>query len=221
MPNSTPAPAPRPDSHSGSSSFATFLIIGPTCFFLGIIFSQFPYDFPLLWTSEPVPAAFLDQLEVHLKFVHQSPPLIARILHIAIGTGFLGFFVKLFKPSESNMLFDGASLVLYLIGVGIYIANIVKGLRTVSAGIWNEEGFAQTVDGPLTGEVILGREDSLKVMAASNTILALVLVGILVLQAGQWYAERKDREEREGLEKAEAVVQQQQKVSGAQSKKKQ
>ncbi|KAK6842164.1 sedoheptulose 1-7-bisphosphatase [Apiospora arundinis] len=203
-----PGNTPKPDAHSGSSSFATFLIIGPTCFFLGIIFSQFPYDFPLLWTSEPVAAAFLDQLEVHLKFVHQSPPLIARILHIAIGTGFLGFFVKLFKPSESNMLFDGAS----------------SSSTSSAAGIWNEEGFAQTVDGPLTGEVILGREDSLKVMAASNTILALVLVGILVLQAGQWYAERKDREERDGLDKADALQQQQQqqqKVSGSQSKKKQ
>lgn len=44
------------------------------------------------------------------------------------------------------------------------------------------------------GEYI-GREDSLRVMAASNTILALVLVGVLVLQAGQWYAQRKEQEE--------------------------
>ena len=40
----------------------------------------------------------------------------------------------------------------------------------------------------------IGREDSLRVLAASNTILALVLVGVLVLQAGQWYAEKKDKE---------------------------
>ena len=124
-----------------------------------------------------------------------------------MGTGFLGFFVKLFKPSESNMLFDGASLVLYLIGVGIYVANIVKGMRTVSAGIWHADDFTgRPVDGPLTGEIILGREDSLKVMAASNTILALVLVGVLVLQAGQWYAERKDREEREKFARQEAAA---------------
>jgi hypothetical protein len=172
-----------------------------TCFFLGILFAQFPYDFPLLWTTEPVGPGYLDQLETHLKFLYAVPPVVARILHIMVGTGFLGFFIKLFRPSEANMLFDGASLVLYLIGVGIYIANIVKGLRTVSAGIWNQEGYVRTVDGPLTGEVILGREDSLKVLAASNTILALVLVGVLVLQAGQWYAERKDREESAKFEK--------------------
>lgn len=119
-----------------------------------------------------------------------------------MAVGFLGFFIKLFKPSESNMLFDGASLVLYVIGLGVYIANIVKGLRTVSSDIWNK-GFEERHEGPLTGEVILGREDSLKVMAASNTILVLVLVGVLVLQAGQWYAERKELDEYDLIEKTE------------------
>jgi hypothetical protein len=158
-----------------------------------------------------VSPAYLDQLEQHLKFMHAAPPLIARILHIMLGTGFLGFFAKLFRPSEANMLFDGASLVLYLIGVGIYIANIIKGLRTVTADIWTSDEFTHVVDGPLTGEVVLGREDSLKVLAASNTILALVLVGVLVLQAGEWYAERKEKEEtrkfeEEDKEKAAAAA---------------
>ncbi|TGJ84092.1 hypothetical protein E0Z10_g4708 [Xylaria hypoxylon] len=198
----------RSKDYRGSSSFATFMIIGPVCFFLGILFAEFPYDFPLLWTSDPIEPSYLDQLETHLKFVHQSPPLISRMLTIMIGTGFCGFFIKLFKASESNMLFDGASLVLYVIGVGVYIANIVKGLRFVSSGIWHTPDFAGNLpasaqsskdsDGPL----VLGREDSLKVMAASNTILALVLLGVLVLQAGQWYAERKDNEDYE-LEAAE------------------
>lgn len=118
------------------------------------------------------------------------------------GIGFLGFFIKLFRPSEANVLFDGASLVLYTIGVGVYIANIVKGMRTVSAGIWHQPDFDGVVhDGPLTGQVVLGREESLKVLSASNTILALVLVGVLVLQAGQWYAERKEADENEEMER--------------------
>lgn len=93
------------------------------------------------------------------------------------------------------MLFDGASLVLYMCGITVYIANIVKGLRLASAGRYGAD-LATT---PEDKDQILGREDSLKVLAASNTILALVLVGILVLQAGQWYAERKDAQEFESL----------------------
>lgn len=93
------------------------------------------------------------------------------------------------------MLFDGASLVLYMCGITVYIANIVKGLRLASLGQYGADLAASADD----KDQILGREDSLKVMAASNTILALVLVGILVLQAGQWYADRKDLQERESL----------------------
>ncbi|KAH7364294.1 putative secretory component protein SHR3 [Rhexocercosporidium sp. MPI-PUGE-AT-0058] len=177
----------KPRGEGGASSFATFMIIGPVFFFLGMLFSSFPYDYPLLWTSEATPAAYYDQLEIHLKFLHASPPIIARILHIAITIGFVGFFIKLFKPSEANLLFDGASLVLYLIAVVVYITNIVKGLRIVTMGIYGvPEGDT---------DIAIGREDSLRVLAASNTILALVLVGVLVLQAGQWYAERKDLDE--------------------------
>lgn len=230
----------RSNDYRGSGSFATFLIIGrklspsllpvspiphtqPTqltnpfasgkkavCFFLGILFASFPYDFPLLWTSDPVPASYYDQLETHLRFVHQSPPLIARLLNIICAVGFLGFFVKLFRPSEANVLFDGASLVLYVIGVGVYVANIVKGLRSVSAGVWADDpaGAVHRDGGPLTGggELVLGREDSLKVLSASNTILALVLVGVLVLQAGQWYAERKEEEAAEAADAADAAA---------------
>lgn len=158
-----------------------------------MLFSSFPYDYPLLWTSAETPLAYYDQLETHLKFMHASPPIIPRILHIAISIGFAGFFIKLFKPSEANLLFDGASLVLYLVGVVVYITNIVKGLRLVTSGYpVVEEGST---------ELPVGREDSLRVLAASNTILALVLVGVLVLQAGQWYAERKDQDEAAKFEK--------------------
>lgn len=151
--------------------------------------------------------------------MHQSPPLIARLLHIIMAVGFLGFFIKLFRPSESNMLFDGASLVLFVIGVGVYVANIVKGLRTVSSDIWAEGGFLERHEGPLTGEIVLGREDSLKVIAASNTILVLVLVGVLVLQAGQWYAERKELDEYDLIEKRDEAQQQQQQAKSSTKKK--
>jgi hypothetical protein len=191
QPNPTPKEATgpqRPQKHH-------LTIFPATCFFLGIIFSLFPYDYPILWSTITTPAAHYDYLEAHLRFLHASPPLIPRILHIVIFLGLAGLLTKLYKPSESNMLFDGASLVLYMCGITVYIANIVKGLRLASAGQYGAE-LATTQD---EKDQILGREDSLKVLSASNTILALVLVGILVLQAGQWYAERKDQQEFESL----------------------
>ncbi|KXT00081.1 hypothetical protein AC578_5794 [Pseudocercospora eumusae] len=215
----------------GQGPFATFLIVGPTCFFLGMLLAQFPYDYNVLWTTPPVLEAGVNPREVyfalqetHLKFIHASPPLISRILHIVIGVGILGFMLKLFKPSEANMLFDGASLVLYMVGITVYIANIVKGLRTVTMGAYGtkELGKEDTlVDKALEGTEgqYIGREDTLRVLSASNTILALVLVGVLILQAGQWYAERKEAEEMEAIDKRDE--EKKGKAGGKEGKKKQ
>ena len=169
-----------------------------------MLFSAFPYDYPLLWTSVTPSADYLSALEKHLQFLHASPAIIPRILHIVIAVGLLGFIVKLYKPSEANVLFDGASLVLFVVGITIYLTNIVQGLRIVSSGEYGEGAAVQL--GP---EGSVGREEALKVLAASNTILALVLIGVLVLQAGQWYAEKKEGQEvesfrlKEEAEKAE------------------
>ncbi|MCJ1478044.1 hypothetical protein MMC13_006719 [Lambiella insularis] len=183
----------------GSQSFSTFLIICPTCFFLGMLFSLFPYDYPILWTAAPSPSAAFALLETHLLTLHASPPLIPRVLHIVVATGLLGFILKLYRPSESNMLFDGASLVLYMVGIIVYVTNIVKGLRVVSSGNYGVEMVeGETTVGGGEGKA-MSREDSLRVLSASHTILALVLAGVLVLQAGQWYAERKDRQETEKM----------------------
>ena len=65
-----------------------------------------------------------------------------------------------------------------------------------------EGELAVGVKGVAAGqEKPLGKEENMKVLAASNTILALVLVGVLVLQAGQWYAERKEGQEVERMER--------------------
>ena len=58
-----------------------------------------------------------------------------------------------------------------------------------------------------SGDSVLGREDNLKVLAASNTILALVLVGVLVLQVGQMYADRVDERELEDFTEKEKLEQ--------------
>ena len=190
-----------------------------TSFSLGILFSLFPYDYPLLWRPGDIPASAFDNLETHLKILYNSPLLIPRILHTVIGIGFLGFFMKLYKPSESNALFDGASLVLYMIGVVIYLANILKGFKLVADGTYGieiiegESMLGKSEDTPEAAQP-LGRDDSLKVLSASNTILALVLLGVLVLQAGQWYAERKQNQEMEQAER-EAETK---KIEGSKSK---
>lgn len=173
-----------------------------TCFFLGILFAQLPYDYNVLWTTPADPTTYFDILESHIKFLYASPPIVSRILNLVICTGLLGFLIKLFKPNQANMLFDGASLVLYMAGITVYLTNIVKGFRVVTAGIYGD--LDKAAPGEVTEEDIgdyISRDDTLRVFAASNTILSLVLVGVLVLQAGQWYAKRAEEKEIQEFER--------------------
>jgi hypothetical protein len=142
------------------------------------------------------------------------------MLHIIVFVGFLGFFTKLFRPSEANILFDGGSLILYVIGAGVYLSNIVTGMRAASApggitsGSPDGEDTPKIHEGPISGQTVLSREDSLRVLSASHVILALVLVGVLVLQAGQWYAEAKEADEILKMDK-EAAEKRERSGSGA------
>lgn len=53
-------------------------------------------------------------------------------------------------------------------------SNLHKGIQTVKAGVFGE----------------VGREDTLRVIAASNVIICAVLFGVILLQIGQGHAER-------------------------------
>lgn len=95
------------------------------------------------------------------------------MLHTVIGVGVFGHLVKLYKANESNYLFDGASLVLYMIAVVLYGTSIINGnpLLTVFLTL----GVQSVAEGKF-GE--LTKADTLRVLAAAHVILAVVLIGI-------------------------------------------
>ena len=49
------------------------------------------------------------------------------MLNSVISVGIFGHLVKLYKANESNYLFDGASLVLYMIAVILYGTSLMQG----------------------------------------------------------------------------------------------
>jgi len=58
------------------------------------------------------------------------------MLHAVIGVGIFGHLVKLYKPNESNYLFDGASLVLYMIAVILYGTSVLSGKVLCNENWW-------------------------------------------------------------------------------------
>ncbi|ODV88780.1 hypothetical protein CANCADRAFT_32263 [Tortispora caseinolytica NRRL Y-17796] len=87
--------------------------------------------------------------------------------------------MKLYKPSEANKLFDGGSLVLYMVAIIMYGSSIRHGVTASVTGVWGD----------------VSQNEGINVIAASQVIILLVLIGVLVLQLGQFYAEIEEDKE--------------------------
>lgn len=162
------------------------VIISCVTFFLGCLLINFIVDHDTLWTSLPTPSAF-DRAEHHYRIFATVPHIVLGTGAFVFGTGIMGHIVKLHKGTQSNTLFDGASLVLYMIAFTLTASNLYRGIKTVEAGVYGD----------------MGRDDTLRVVAASNVIVGAALMGVLMLQIGQGYAERAAEAEMRAFEGAE------------------
>ncbi|BFZ58340.1 Protein csh3 [Savitreella phatthalungensis] len=186
------------------------VILACTAFMLGVLLQNWAVDHRTLWESVPNASAF-EIAERHYTSLLDAPHAVRHTLHCVAAVWVGAHIVKLHKPNESNTLFDGASLILTVIAIALYAQNVVRGMRTIASGQYD------LPDGLATGQVEAdvfkigeaqgaGRETTIQVVAASNVIIAIVLVGIMVLQVGQGYAEGAAIRELEHIKEQKAKV---------------
>lgn len=87
--------------------------------------------------------------------------------------GLAGLLIKLYKPSESNKLFDGGSLFLYVLGIAIYLSNLRQGAEASLTREWGD----------------VDEHTGINVIAASQVFIVFTLLGVIGLQIGQYWAE--------------------------------
>ncbi|KAF5112394.1 hypothetical protein DV495_001580 [Geotrichum candidum] len=159
---------------TSSTSVATGLIIGAVSFSLGVCYSNWSYDYYTLW-QQPVDAAFERSL-AHYQNWYNMPMFFHHVHHLCAVLGMIGFFFKLYKPSEANKLFDGGSLFLYMVGVVIYLTNLRRGGASAVANDWGE----------------VDEHTGINIIAASQVLIVLTFLGVIGLQIGQYWAEIED-----------------------------
>ncbi|KAF7999973.1 hypothetical protein OXX79_000815 [Metschnikowia pulcherrima] len=148
----------------------TVLITCATSFALGTVYANSAYDFHTLW--RPSEAGFERSLAHYANWA-STPMRVHHILHGVILLGLIGCFIKLYKPSEEVKYFEYGTLGMMMVAIIIYLTNLRIGANSCITGEWGD------VDA-FTG---------VNVMAASQFMMVIVLVGILVLQGGLYYAE--------------------------------
>ncbi|KAI5965631.1 SHR3 [Candida pseudojiufengensis] len=152
----------------------TVLITSATSFGLGIIYSNWPYDLNTLWKYGD--SNDLNKSLIHYQTWGNSPMYIHYTLHVVAFLGLIGHFIKLYKPDEDAKYFEYGSLGLFMISIIIYLTNLRTGVNSCITGEWGDVDFATGIN----------------VMAASQIMILLALVGVLVLQGGLYYAQWYD-----------------------------
>lgn len=149
----------------------TALIIAATSFGLGVIYGNAPYDQATLFQYDPSGQNFERSLAHYILWAN-TPMYVHYVLHGVFCLGLIGCFIKLYKPNEEATYFEYGTLGLYVLAFIIYLTNLRTGVNSCLYDSWGE------VDMP-TG---------INVMAASQIMIVLVLVGVLTMQGGLYYA---------------------------------
>ncbi|PWN44460.1 hypothetical protein IE81DRAFT_321360 [Ceraceosorus guamensis] len=174
----------------------TALVLLSTSFLLGTLSMHWRADHLVLWQS---PITHDSLIEAHAYYSQSLTDLPHGLTWLLYIVGTLGVGTTVYKAAggrESNWLFDGASLFLYgAVGV-VFYQRIQPSLNALPA--LAPAPRADPSD-PLDACLVPLRE-----LASSNAVVAVALVGIIILQSGQYYSQRL--EERERMEEDEARV---------------
>ncbi|KAG0709171.1 Shr3 amino acid permease chaperone [Suillus ampliporus] len=151
-------------------------ILASCSFFLGVLFICFFVDYRILH-QELTEEIIEDGFQFYATFFN-APPAIKALLHGFMGVGIFGLVAKLQKWDESAIFFDGSSLAAYVFAISVYLAVTIPSLRTIVT--------------PVDVDTRADRIEAMRILAAGNTIMMVVLGAILVLQGGQEYARRAE-----------------------------
>lgn len=155
----------------------TGLILLSCGFGLGAVYGNLPYDYATLWSNTGEKNPFQSSFDHYLKWAN-APPRVHYVLHFVFALGMIGSLIKIYKPTEDTKYFEYGSMGLVVLSIIIYLTNLRTGINSCFHNQW--------------GEVPM--ETGINVIAASQFFVVVLLVGVVVLQGGLYYAEWYDNQ---------------------------
>jgi len=180
----------------------TSVFISVVSFLLGLLFTHWIADSLTLWkTPETQTDLRLWTSATYYSIISRMP---IGLPYTYIAVIFLGATTLLWSLGDGragNLMFDGASALLYSTAVMMYIYSVLPNLFT------NFSTLPLPFSQPLSSSPSLPtdpttlppfppilRQPTLE-LASSHLVCSVALTGVLALQAGRWWAEQKDIEE--------------------------
>ncbi|KAH9923944.1 Shr3 amino acid permease chaperone [Epithele typhae] len=170
------------------------VVVSMTAFLLGVLFTHWIADSLTLWKSpERQTDSRLWTAATYYTVLMHGPPELAYLYAAATICGGATLFWSLRDGRAGNLMFDGGSIFLYSTAIAMYIYSVIPNLTTNFATLplpFN----APTPPSALPPFPATLREPTLE-LASSHLVCSVALTGVLVLQAGRWWAEQGDVDE--------------------------
>ncbi|SCU87296.1 LADA_0E03136g1_1 [Lachancea dasiensis] len=158
-------------SYKELCTIGTGLILAASSFIFGVFYANQAYDYHILFNPRVGQTDFDNSLH-HYQLLSQTPlPIFGGLVFVA-SVGLIGCLIRIFKPNPDLQAFEYATLVMYVVGICLFVTNIKTGVDSSVSGNWGE----------------VTQNQGLAVIASSNILLLVVFLGVIVLQAGLWYS---------------------------------
>lgn len=154
---------------------ATLLVIASAAYLLGVLFSNWPYDYHVLWTYNASEAEIQSVVTHYVKWL-EAPKFIPYTMYTVLVLGLISCVIKCAQPAADVEYIEYGTLAAYGLSACIYISNVRFGVLSAQAGEWGDYDAAT----------------SMSIVAASETMIVFFLLGIVIIQCTVFYAKYED-----------------------------
>ncbi|KAI0345179.1 hypothetical protein BDW22DRAFT_1426865 [Trametopsis cervina] len=169
--------------------------VSVTAFLLGLLFTHWTADSLTLWkTPSSHTDARLWTAATYYSILGRMP---STLLYVYGSVALLGATTLLWSLGDGragNFMFDGGSLLLYTSAAMMYIfsvlPNILENFKPLPLPFISSLNTAAKELPPFP---VTLKTPTLE-LASSHLVCSVALTGVLVLQAGRWWAEQRDRD---------------------------
>ncbi|KAK6906882.1 hypothetical protein I203_100869 [Kwoniella mangroviensis CBS 8507] len=159
----------------------TTLVTMSTCFLLGTTFTHWIADHNVLWRSPVTPDALVTSIKYY-SYISNAPNGMGWF-YIAVGIVALlsagGRAVKGYQGQGGEVLFDGGSIVLWAAIAYTQVAEVYPTIKRIPSPL-----PASLIEDKSYPELVTAVRD----LATNNIMTAVMLTGIMLLQAGRYYS---------------------------------
>lgn len=163
------------------------VVVCITSFLLGSLFTHWIADSLTLWKS-PVTDEHLWTAALYYSILTKGP---VQILYVLFGIIILGgttIFWSFNDLEAGNLMFDGGSIFLYGVAAIMYAYSVIPNLMdkfTTIPPYHMKDAFPRLLRTPTLD------------LASNHLVCSVALTGVLILQAGRWWAELSDGDDDE------------------------